>query len=303
MFSIHRLSLAALPFLAIACGAPAPPKQAQDPIQAPKGVPAAKRVTDRPANLQGSVFIVEYHRIAKEEARWDRSISRFKADLERYYRMGFRPVTLSQFLDNKMQLPPGASPIVFTFDDSQLSQFHILPDGSVDPDCAIGIWLDFAERHPDFPVLASFYVLPPVPWVQKESLEKKLNMLREWGCEVGSHTMTHGQLSKLTDEKVKSELAGAIDFIAGLGFEARTLALPFGISPKNVALLKGFAMNGKTYRHTGALLVGANPAPAPTSPKLNPMRIPRIQAIEEDYGISYWLDKVEKGDVQLYVAP
>jgi peptidoglycan/xylan/chitin deacetylase (PgdA/CDA1 family) len=270
----------------------------------PEAVPPVARVSERPANIEGRVFIVEYHKISKEEARWDRSIDRFRNDLERLYRMGFRPVTLTEYLDDRMDLPPGASPVVFTFDDAHASQFRLLDSGSIDPESAVGIWLDFARRHPDFPVKASFYVLPDVMWSQPRHLERKLALLKEWGSELGSHTMSHTSLARLSDEGVKRELAEAIEFLAGLGFgDDVSIALPYGISPKNRSLLERFEWNGREYAMRGALLVGANPAPAPSSPDFDRFRIPRIQGIEGDFGITFWLDKVERGDVQVYVAP
>jgi len=270
--------------------------------EAPKK--ALARVSSRPGNREGSVFIVEYHKLAKEEARWDRSIDRFKADLQRYYDMGFRPVTLSSYVNDAMELAPGASPIVFTFDDSHPSQFRFLDDGSIDPDCAVGIWQEFAKTHPDFPVRATFYILPDSgPWGQPKRAERKFKMLKGWGCEIGSHTMTHRRLSSLSDSDVKKELAGAIDFITAQGFACESVALPYGISPKNKSLLAGFTLGGKAYGHKSALLVGANPAPSPESPKRNLMRLPRIQSIEGDYGVTYWLDRVASGREPVYVEP
>jgi hypothetical protein len=249
------------------------------------------------------VLIVEYHRISKEEARWDRSTKSFAADLARLYEMGFRPVTVGEYLSGQMNVSPGASPVVITFDDSTPSQFRLLPDGSIDPDCALGIWSRFAARHPDFPIRATFFVLPPTPWGQKRELTAKLKALREWGCEIGSHTATHPNLAKLPLERVKAELAAGIEFVASLGFRADAIALPFGISPNEPSLLRAFTLKGKTYGHRAALLVGAGPAPAPGSPGFNPYRIPRIQGIEGAYGITYWLNRVRKGDVKVYVQP
>jgi hypothetical protein len=268
--------------------------------EAPK--PEKKRVSDRPANTEGKVLVLEYHHISEKEARWDRSIDRFKADLERLYKMGFRPVTVSEYLSNKMDLPPGASPVVLTWDDANPSQFRLLDDGSVDPKSGVGIWKAFAEEHPDFPVKGTFYVLPTM-WGQPKLVEKKVAMLKEWGSELGSHTISHPQLKKLSDEKVKEELGEAIDNLNELGFDQISIALPFGISPKDPEMLKSFEWKGKKYAMTGAMLVGANPAPAPTDPDFNPYRVPRIQSIEDDMGITYWLDKVESGDVEVYVAP
>lgn len=265
------------------------------PTAAPEPAPVA-RVSDRPVNLEGSVLIVEYHKIAKQEARWDRSISRFKSDLERYYRMGFRPVTLKAYLEDTMDLALGASPIVFTFDDSHPSQFRYLEDGSIDPDCAVGIWSEFAKSHPDFPVRASFYVLPSAgPFGPASDAPRKLAQLKEWGCELGSHTLTHRSLAKLSRAEVEKELSGAVAKITEYGFDPFAIALPYGISPKDPAQL--------TQHHRAALLVGANPAPAPGDPKRNPMRLPRIQGIEGEFGITYWLDQVEAGKVKPYVAP
>lgn len=256
--------------------------------------PPPKRVTDRPANEQGVIFIVEYHKIAEQEARWDRSTKRFREDLERFYKMGFRPVTLRDAMQPEIALPPGASPIVFTFDDSHVTQFRYLPDGSIDPNCAVGIWQAFAEKHPDFPVVATFLILPPVPFGQKDYVADKLAELKKWGCEIGSHTLTHRNLSKLSATEAKKELSGSKEWLRGLDVPATSLALPYGINPKDKSLLDVY---------DNVLLVGANPAPSAKSGKLNRKAIPRIQGIEGEMGITYWLDQVEKGAVKPYVAP
>jgi peptidoglycan/xylan/chitin deacetylase (PgdA/CDA1 family) len=268
--------------------------------------PAARlaRVSDRAANEKGAVLILEYHHIKQGKGDMFRTPEQFAKDLERLYRLGFRPVTVSEYLDGKMNLAPGASPVVMTFDDSNPSQFQLLPDGSVDPKSAVGIWKAFAEKHPDFPVKGTFYVLPDVMWGQSKLVDKKVAMLREWGSELGNHTMTHPQLKRLSDEQVKKELAGAIDSLEKLGEKSPvSLALPFGISPKNRELLQGFEYKGRKYEMKAAMLVGANPAPAPGDSKLNRYRIPRIQAYPGESGSDYWLGLVEKGRLKVYVAP
>jgi hypothetical protein len=261
-------------------------------------------VTNRPANTKGRVFVVEYHHIQAKKGDMYRSPKEFRQDLERLYKLGFRPCTVSQYLDDKMDMPPGATPAVFTFDDSNPSQLQLRPDGSVDPNCGVGIWMDFAKEHPDFPVRATFYVLPDVMWGQPKMLDKKLAVLKELGCEMGSHTVTHPILRKLSDEKVKEEFAGAIDHLEKLGVpQPVSLALPFGVSPKNKALTHEFDYKGKHYTMKAAFLVGAEPAPAPTDPKLDRYRIPRIQAYNGVCSLNEWLDKLEKGQVKPYVAP
>lgn len=261
---------------------------------------SAKPVSNRPSNHAGEVLIIEYHKIAKSEARWDRSEARFRGDLERLYNMGFRPVTLQEYVSDKLAIAPGASPVVITFDDATPSQIKLLPDGSVDPECAAGIWQDFAKKHPDFPIKATFFVLPDTMWGQAKLIDRKIEMLKGWGCVIGSHTVTHPKLSHLNDEQVKGELGGAIDYLASKGIQQPVLlALPYGISPKNKGLLHGFEWKGKKYEMNGAVLVGANPAPPPG--KEDPYRIPRIQGIEGVNGITFWLDAIEKGRVKVYV--
>ena len=279
-------------------GCSQPPAAKSSAISPPEEPEAEtkKRVSGRPGNPEGGVIIVEYHKIAKQEARWDRSIVRFREDLERFYKLGFRPVLLSSYVTGKMDLAPGASPVIFTFDDSDKSQFVLREDGSVDPDCAVGIWQEFAKTHPDFPVRASFFILPPTgPWGQPRLSEKKFEILKEWGCEVGSHTIDHINLAKTDANGAAKQLQAANDYISKAGFDPFAIALPYGISPKDPTLLPKF--------HKVALLVGAGPAPPPGSPKVKLLRLPRIQGIDDDYGITYWLDKVENGEYKPYVEP
>ncbi len=266
------------------------------------GTVSTKKATNRPANLKGRVFIAEYHHIRDGKGAMFRTTSEFRSDLERFYRDGFRPVTVSQYLSNQMPLPPGASPMVFTFDDANPSQIRLLDDGSLDPKCAIGIWQKFAESHPDFPVRATFYVLPDVMWGQKKWVPKKIELLHSLGCELADHTITHHILSKLSDEKVKWEIGEAAQRLEGFGEKPPySLAFPYGISPRNKELAKGFDYKGKRIELKAALLVGAEPARAPTDPKLNRYRIPRIQACKGPFGIDYWLDELEQGKVKPYV--
>lgn len=247
--------------------------------------------------------MVEYHHVREGKGDMFRTPEQFRSDLERLYNLGFRPCTVSDYLDDKFPIPPGASPAVFTFDDSNPSQLQLLPDGSVDPKCAVGIWSEFAKTHPDFPVRATFYVLPHLMFGQSKMTEQKLAVLKSLGCELGSHTVTHPKLKRLSDEKVKEELAGAIDYLEKVGVpQPVSIALPFGISPKNKALLQAFDFKGKRYAMRAAFLVGSEPAPAPTDPKLNLYRIPRIQAYGGDYGLDYWLNRLEKGQVKPLVV-
>ncbi|MCC7229169.1 MAG: polysaccharide deacetylase family protein [Fimbriimonadaceae bacterium] len=261
-----------------------------------------KRVSNRAANPDGLVFIVEYHHIRDGKSTMERSPADFRKDLDRLFQLGFRPISMSDYLSGRISIPAGASPVVFTFDDANPSQFQLNSDLSVDPSCAIGIWQDFASSHPDFPVKATFFVLPQM-WGQPAMRSKKVEMLENWGCELGNHTTTHPNLRKLTDEQVKAEIAGGAALLERYGVTGpNLLALPLGISPKNRRLLRGFDRNGPVALRA-TFLVGANPALPVDSPKFDSTRIPRIQACKGPYGLDDWLDQVEKGKVKVYVAP
>jgi len=216
--------------------------------------------------------------------------------------MGFRPVTAADYLANHMDLPKGASPVVMTFDDADPTQFTYLPDGTIDPNCAVAIWVDFEKTHPDFPLHATFFVLPSM-FGQPALAQKKIEFLRAQGAELACHTINHPKLNTLTDDKVEYEFGAAIDMLAKDGFTNVPLALPFGIFPKNHALVKSFEWQGRPYHLTGTFLVGANPAPSPNSPKFDAYKVPRIQGIDLPFGITFWLDKLAKGEVHPYVQP
>ena len=274
----------------------APPKVAST---APSKKPVAKKpVSDRPANHKGMTLVGEWHHIGIGKTTMHRSPTEFRGDLERLDKLGFRPVTAKDWLAGNMDLAKGASPVVMTFDDANPDQFQLLEDGTVDPKCGVGIWLDYAKAHPDFPVRATFFVLPTM-WGQPKMVEKKLQMLSEWGCEVANHTITHVPLRRQTDDRVKQEIGDAALALAKLGEKGPyNLAYPLGSTPKNIALLKGFPYKAGTITVASGFLVGANPSATP--PK-DLYHIPRIQATKGDYGLDYWLDKVAQGKVKVYV--
>jgi peptidoglycan/xylan/chitin deacetylase (PgdA/CDA1 family) len=262
-----------------------------------------KRVTSRPGNRKGTVLVLMYHKTGPDEKYMVRSQKNFMADLTRLYKLGYRPVTLAEYGSNQMKLPRGASPVILTFDDSDPSQFQLKPDGSIDTSSMVGIWSKFAKSHPDFPVKGTFFVLPNGPWGKAKDAPKKLAYMKEWGCEIGSHTMRHKNLSKLTDAEVISEFGKSFDYIEKLGFEPTSMALPYGILPKNRDLVKNFTFKGKEYRYWNVVLAGSSPAKSPMERSYDNLRIQRVQAYNGVYGINWWLDFNKKHPSRPYVQP
>lgn len=301
-----RAFFACLALVAVGCSsqqsAPNPTNDDPSPTSTQAPLTPKPRVSERPGNVDGVVFIPMYHRVMDKEGSYTRSKENFKKDLHRLYDMGFRPVTLTEYIDNTMDLAPGASPVVMTWDDSTENQFRYLSDGSIDPECAVGIWLEFAKTHPDFPVKGCFYINANGPF--EHDGQKKVDQLLAWGCDVDSHSMTHTYLKRISDEDVMKELGGMQDYLRKLGVKnPRVLCLPFGEKPKNTDLMRSFTWNGKTYTHVAALKVGSNPAPSPNDPNRDLFAIPRIQGYDGEQGLTYWLDQVEAGAVKPYVQP
>ena len=248
-------------------------------------------------NELGAVMVLEYHKIG-EEGRWSRTPENFRADLEFLYNEGYRCVSMKGFATNNIDVEVGYTPVVLTFDDSDPTQFkYIEQDGQVviDPRCAMGVMEQFDRDYPDFNITATFYVEPRL-FAQDEYIEKKLHYLVDNGYDIGNHCVNHPQLSELDDNGVLEEITGNIEAVQAYlpGYEEASLALPYGSEPANTALLAGGSLNGITYSFSASLLVGANPAPAPSDYSFDSLRLPRVQALDPsldtgDSGIYAWI--------------
>jgi peptidoglycan/xylan/chitin deacetylase (PgdA/CDA1 family) len=286
---------------------PAPPGNAALPAASapkkPTPLTEAELAKIRP-NEVGVVPILEYHDISPGANRMDRSVKAFRQDLERLYKNDYRPITLRSYLENRIDLPPGKSPVILTFDDARGSQFRYKPDRTLDPNCAMGIMQEFARKHPDFPVRAMFFVLPNRAFDQPDTAQKKMQELVDMGCEIGNHTVNHPILRRLSDEKVQSEIAQSVMLVKRMvpNVEMDTLALPGGVPPRNLRLLASGQYKDWKYQNRAALLAGAEPAFSPVSKKYKPMSIPRVLAIEGFMGVTYWLNYLKSRPTDRYVS-
>lgn len=263
---------------------PAPPQHAGAAASGGGGA-SQKPVTNAAPNELGRVPVLEYHVIGPKEGRWARTPAAFRKDLETLYRLGFRAVSLRDYVTGNIDLPRGASPVVLTFDDATEGQFRYLEkDGQlvIDPDCAVGILEAFHREHPDFGLNATFYVLPDSAFGQPKYRQRKLRYLVERGMELGNHTWSHYALKRLSSAKVQEELARPQQALAGVipNFRFFSLALPLGISPKEKVLARRGAWGGVTYEHQAVLLVGSVPAPSPYDKDFDPYAIQRVQATD-----------------------
>ena len=267
---------------------------------APVGA-AATRVMDRTPNELGRILVLEYHLIGTEDGRWTRHHERFRADLDLLHRRGYRPVTLAELVDRKLDLPAGLSPVVVTFDDASPGQFRYLErsDGGLDIDStsAVGIWLAFSRAHPDWGRKAVFCMLPGaeagrsffgdkgIEGQQTAWRHPKVRFLAEQGFELCNHTLWHANLSKGDDAFVQEQIARGVMAIdsAVPGIRVRSFALPLGVWPKNRALAKSGSWTdprtGRVVRYDFdvVLEVAGGPARSPHDPQFDAGRLPRVQ--------------------------
>lgn len=72
-----------------------------------------------------------------------------------------------------------------------------------------------------------------------------------------------------------------------------------------LSILISGSYDGQEYENKIILLVGANPAPNPSSEKLNLLKLPRVRARggnkEVECDLYYWLDVMEKNPNMKYV--
>jgi peptidoglycan/xylan/chitin deacetylase (PgdA/CDA1 family) len=257
-----------------------------------------------PPNEVGVIPILEYHDVGPTEKFLCRSVVNFRHDLDRLYTEGYRPIRMKEYLDNRIDLPAGFSPVLLTFDDARKSQFRYLPDGTLDPDCAIAIMQDFHAQYPDFAVRATFFVLPDTAFGQPRLAAQKLQTLLEMGCEIGNHTVTHRMLHRLSDAEVQKEIETCKMKLEKLAPKAQvdTLAFPGGHMPRNRSLILKGTYQGRSYTNRAGFLASSNPAPSPISVKLDWHRIERIAADERMLGITFWLDRLKRNPRLRYVS-
>lgn len=266
-------------------------------------------------NELGRIPVVEYHLIGTAGGRYARERERFARDLELIYQEGYRPVSISQLLDRKIDLPRGLSPMVVVFDDASPGQFsYIERNGNleIDPVSGIGIWIKFRKNHPDWANNAVFCLLSGaqagrsffgdkgIEGQKSEWRYRKVQFLKDQGFELCNHTLWHAQLNKYPDAVVQEQIARgemAIDS-AVAGYNVRTFALPLGVWPKNRALAKAGSWTdpktGKAFRYDyeAILEVSGGPTESPYDPKFNPLSIKRIQVFGNQ--LENLLDRLDK---------
>ena len=258
-------------------------------------------VSGRSPNELGLVPVVMHHQVrADRVGAYDQTPSEFRAELDYLWKRGYMPVLASEYVEGRIDLPAGKSPVVLTFDDSTTYQLALGPDGKPARDSAVGILLDFARTHPGFEPRATFYVLRE-PFGGTTRSPELLRWLAANGFELGNHSYDHTPLETLSPADVQRQLVMGARVIqdAVSGYKIGTLALPLGSMPTPARLAVRGRYGGRSYGPYAVFLVGAGPAPSPYSQEFDRTAIPRIRSSHlpwtsaEEFTFGYWMQALE----------
>ena len=267
------------------------------------GIPDDKFYMEHKVNELGNVPIMMYHGIIDTEensytggnvdkAGYNRTAKAFREDLEFYYKSGYRMIRLNDYINGRIDVKEGLSPIILTFDDGDKNNFNVLgknEDGTlnIDPNCAVGILEEFKKKYPDYNVTATFFVMAGI-FNQSTYNEEILNWLIDHGYDIGNHTTTHPDFTTISQEKTKEVVGKMYQKLDELipNKYVKIVALPYGSPYKKdhanySYILKG-NYNGYEYETEAALRVGWEPELSPFNKNFDKEFLKRCRAYDND---------------------
>lgn len=283
--------------------APAPEKKAPDPASIG-------------ADESGLLAVLEYHRVGGDPSfapEWTVSAEQFRAQLEYLYANDYHPINFRDLLENNIDVPAGKTPVVLTFDDSSRTQFTMVRDEAgrwvPDPEGAVGVLWAFHREHPDWPMRATWFVLPAAEapndlFGQPELTQQKLDFLLDAGMEIGNHTLWHANLALSSPEEIQEQIVRANRAIRQYipGYSAVSLGVPFGEYPADMSLLRRGSWDGESYTLKGAAEVSGSLAYPPGNRRFAPYRVPRMQAEPAKGNFASFVSHFEANPEQRFVS-
>lgn len=253
----------------------------------------------------GNVPIMMYHGIVDikssetkyiggnvDKDGYNRTVEAFRNDLEFYYNNDYRMVRLIDYVNGKIDVEYGKSPIILTFDDGNENNMKIdgiNEDGSlkISENCAVGVLESFKKKYPDYHVTATFFVNGGL-FNQKEYNDKILEWLVNNGYDIGNHTKSHVNFKNVSTSKSEEEMGFMYELLESIipGKYVNIVALPFG-SPgssthANFSHILNSTYNGKTYETISALRVGWEADLSPFNKTFNKLFLKRIRAYDNN---------------------
>ena len=222
---------------------------------------------------------------------YNRTSEAFRQDLEFYYQNNYRMIRLIDYIHGKIDVELGKSPLILTFDDGKENNFKVLgkKDGKleIDPNCAVGILEEFKNKYKDFNVTATFFVNGGL-FQQEEYDEDILNWLVENGYDVGNHTLTHPDFTKISAETTQKEVGTMYQTLDRILKDkyVHIIAMPFGSPyrkdhPNFNLMLKG-TYNGQSYETESMLRVGWESEVSPFNKEFDKTFLKRIRAYDHN---------------------
>ena len=254
-------------------------------------------------NELGNVPIMMYHGIVNtttnkytggnvDKDGYNRTSSAFYKDLEFYYEKGYRMIRLQDYIDGKINVEMGYSPIILTFDDGNENNFKVIKknsDGSLefDPESAIGVLERIKKKYKDMGVTATFFLNGGL-CNQKEYNEDIMKWLIENGYDIGNHTISHVDFTKVGIEKTKYEVGALYQKLESIipGKYVNIVALPFGSPYKKTNQNYPYIIDGEyeglKYHTVGALRVGWEAEVSPFNKNFDTSFLKRIRAYDNN---------------------
>lgn len=223
---------------------------------------------------------------------YQRTAEAFRNDLDFYYKNGYRMIRLTDFIDGNIDVELGKSPLILTFDDGLENNIKVTgldKKGNIiiDPNSAVGILEEYKKKYPDFNVTATFFVNGGI-FQQEEYNEKILKWLVKHGYDIGNHTNTHVDFTKVDAERSQKEVGIVYEILDKIIPEkyVNIVALPFGSPYKynhdNMQYILNAEYNGKNYKTKAALRVGWKAESSPFDKDFEPTFLKRIRAYDNN---------------------
>ena len=253
---------------------------------------------------------------------YQRTIESFIKDLEFYYNEGYRMISLNDYVNGIIDVEIGKSPIVLTFDDGLTNNIKVTgldEEGNIiiDPNSAVGVLESFKKKYPDYNVTATFFVNSGL-FRQSKYNEKILNWLVDNGYDIGNHSYTHPDFTKISSKEVEEEIGKIYNLLDKYieGKYVNIVALPYGSpykkSHENFNHVLNSTYGGKTYETVSTLQVGWESNYSPFSTSFDKTFIKRIRAYDNNgtnFDIEYSFNRIKNtkyisdGDKSTIVVP
>ncbi len=223
---------------------------------------------------------------------YQRTSEAFRADLDFYYKKGYRMIRLDDYVDGNIDVKLGYSPIILTFDDGLSNNIKVTGTNEngniiIDPNSAVGILEEYKKKYPDFNVTATFFINGGI-FNQKEYNKKIIDWLIKNGYDIGNHTYSHVDFTKADKEKSEKEVGSMYEILDKYtkGKYVNIVALPFGspysLNHENIQYILKGTYNNKEYETKALLRVGWEAEESPFSTEFNSKFLKRIRAYDNN---------------------